>query len=151
VPTAPSTQLKPLTWEWISAFFDAEGCIVVRRDKRAVAVGIWLQFHQHARSGVLLEIREFFEDRGMKVYYRDDGPKSSIQVHRKGDVMKCLKRMLPYLRVKREQAIECASYFEKLSALQKEFGQKYWTHVGFRVPLPKTAKGTELEFGKEVI
>lgn len=141
--TVPSTQLKPISWEWLGGWFDGEGCIAVRRDKRNGNVNIWLQFHQHSVSGVLFEIREFLESRGMVTYYRDAQAHSSIQVSRKNDVQICLKRLSPYLRVKREHALECLDYLRRLDELQKEFGQRYWKwNGGMKLSAPKTAKGT---------
>jgi hypothetical protein len=142
LPTVPSTQPKPMSWQWISAFFDAEGCIVVKKDSRGrKSVDIWLQIHQLPTSGVLLEIREFLQARGITVYYREKGANTFLQINKKADVEKCLKRMFPYLRVKRNQAQECLKYLNDLKELQREFGMRYWLWTGSRISNPRTARG----------
>lgn len=143
MPGVPSTQPKPMKWEWLAGFFDGEGCIVVRIDtkKKRKSPDIWLQFHQLPRSGVLLEIREFLEQRAVSVHYHV-GQKGCgmLQISKKADVELCLKRMFPYLRVKRGQAEECLRYFSELRILQKEFGMRYYMYGVERPEIPTRAR-----------
>jgi len=142
MPSVPSTQLKPLSWEWLAGFFDGEGCIVVRRDGRFPNgdVRIWLQVHQHARSAsVLFDIREFLGSRKVPVYYRDADAHSSLQITTRQGVKLCLKRMLPYLRVKRLQAEDVLRYFSELEEVQLKFGKRYYIRQGRILVPPMTA------------
>jgi LAGLIDADG endonuclease len=151
VPTAPSTQSKPMTWQYMAGFFDGEGCICVRRNKAddKFCAYCTLAISQRTdRAAVLLEIKEFLEERGIvvkinmsKAHSLSPKEQAEIVVVRRADVLKVLRRMLPYLRVKNDRAIEVIAYLEELLQLRKEFGGKFWMYARPNNPILNPERG----------
>ena len=137
---------KPMSWQYVAAFLDGEGSIVARKLKGAQAPHIWLKWHQKMNPGtVLLEIEEFLWEREIKAYHGQretpTGIHGVVEVARTRDVEICLRRMMPYLRVKRERAATVLDYLIQLKEMQMKFGRKYWCHTGYRLEAPGNVKG----------
>jgi intein/homing endonuclease len=111
---------KPMSWCYIAAFLEADGCISI--DGRKTHSGIskrvkvrWVQAEDY--SFVLYGIQEFLENKGIaaRLYVRkskrNDGfgrnsPYVSLEVGRQDDVILVLKKILPYMWIKDAKARE---------------------------------------------
>lgn len=109
------TSRKPLTLDYVAAFFDGEGSICL--DPRRYSVGVSLRFTQVDRP-VLDEIAEFLRSigaTGIGVYVSDRSRRHSIHVLAVGSnegVVLALTRMQPYLRVKSVQTKLTLDYLQ---------------------------------------
>ena len=123
-----STQLS---WEWLAGFFDGEGCISVCRNNYKPgqdAQTIRLQIHQK-QIEILDEITEFIFAETGAVPYLGGKKCHSLQYTRQNDVIAILDKLIPYLRVKKEFAIEAHAYMSEIVRLYNEFGQKWRKHA----------------------
>jgi len=106
---------KPLTLDYIAAFFDGEGSISL--SPGAYSVGVSLRFSQVDKR-ILDEITEFLRFRGVTgigVYVGDRNRRHQIHVLAIGSndgVVLALRMMAPYLRVKSVQAKLTLDYLE---------------------------------------
>ncbi len=103
---------------WFAGFFDGEGCIHARsenphRDTFVISVQ---QTVPNNGEAVIKEIQEKF---GGQIYFRKlkKGNRNDAWMWRLGrtqEVMRLLNRMLPYLRVKKQKAIEAIKTRERV-------------------------------------
>lgn len=102
---------EPLSWEWIAAFVDAEGAISVYVRKHSIDISV--SFTQKYRA-VLEDIssyicsqgvgaRAIYSERGGRVNRLIIGANADI-IGANADIERILKGMLPFLRVKFNQA-----------------------------------------------
>src|SRR2546422_11111039 len=101
---------EPLSWEWVAAFFDGQGAISVQ--VRTQSIDLNISFTQKDRA-ILDEMSLFLETKGVsraRVYTENKGSISRLIVSSNADIQRVLEGMIPFLRVKRNQAAVTARY-----------------------------------------
>jgi hypothetical protein len=117
---------QPMTWAYIGGFFDGEGCVNCREAPvggRGVRRQFRLNVYQNTRD-VLDEIARFLSGEGIEArvvgHERPDrvakGHAGSFMLDITGvvNVWKVLHSMYPYLRVKREEAVDVLLWIHSL-------------------------------------
>ena len=111
-----------MTWEYLAGFFDGEGCIYINHRSYSYgkyqAVKITQGIVNEANSGIIAEIFNFLQDHKIPVRWHEDkyqgNKKFEVIASNKQACIGWLEGMLPYLRVKREKAVEAIGYIQKL-------------------------------------
>jgi hypothetical protein len=105
------------TWQYLAGFFDGEGCIEWRSSFVLVVT------QSDRADNVLAHIAIFLRSRDVRcilrarrLYKRKDPvrwrPQSQIEVLDWRSVRRCLRKMLPFLIVKRERALKALEYIQ---------------------------------------
>ena len=119
-----------MTWEYLAGFVDGEGHISVRNG--AVNGGVRLNIAQAGDVGkcVLLTIREFLLARGItptqvREIHRRPGHLQCyvLEVTKRAELMKVLKRLLPHLIVKKVVAQDVLRFLVAFPPLRNFGGQ----------------------------
>jgi len=120
-------QLDPSDAAWLAGFVDGEGCIAVYptsgRNYLHPRISVANTFR-----GVLEEIQELLGFGGIRTKHQVGNDKESYawQANAHADVYRCLKALIPYLRLKREQA-ELVCKFVEVHAMAGSGEQEiYW-------------------------
>lgn len=93
---------KSISWQYIAGFFDGEGNIYLFRDSHRERARI--QISQKKRY-VLDKIKEFLKEQDIKSIIADyEYATPSLRINRKSEVLDFLKKVLPFLMVKKEEA-----------------------------------------------
>jgi hypothetical protein len=109
---------RPLSWEYVAAFFDGEGSVTIM--SRTDSVDIFLAITQVDRK-VLEDIARFLMTEGVsgtKVYIKQRTERHDIHlldVLTNEGIERSLIKMIPFLRVKRKQALASLDYLEDKS------------------------------------
>lgn len=110
--------MEPMSWEYVAGFFDGEGCISLQTNtshKQRDYHRVRLIFSQSARQDkVLDEIAEFLEAEGFHPTMTSTlgGSMTQLILYRKSEIGGVLDGMLPYLRVKHQQAVEAFDFMQ---------------------------------------
>lgn len=136
-----SKRLPPMTWEYIAAFFDGEGCLSVRRGNYRAnsndSMTVYLALYQKEGTKILDEIAKFLRRQGVTSIYRGKG---NLQISSRHDVIFMLENMIPTMRVKRVFAIECYEYLCQVDRMIEKHGRFWHRLVGASVKVPVPAR-----------
>jgi len=105
-----------MTWPYIAGFFDGEGSIVVHRGNHGVFRIQIVQSEQNGGEAVLKEIASFLEQYGIHSNIHRSKKREghccmfSLNIGQLHSVVKFLKFLFPYLRVKRSLAQDVIRY-----------------------------------------
>lgn len=116
--------LKPLSWSYVAGFFDGEGCIsyAKRTYGKYIIVHVSQGYKNELASGVLADTLKFLVSHKIKArlsYYGDRGhetwlPTSRVLTSSSEASKTWLEYMLPFLRVKRQQAIDALEFITSI-------------------------------------
>ena len=120
--------MRKITWEYLAGFFDGEGTIYFNpKLKKGVHtfVGVYQAEHQ---ASVLYLIRKFLKENNIesKIYIRKEKRKGqnyrgvSLEIGHKIEVLNFLKKIEPYLIVKRNK---CAKIIKEIEEYLKNGGK----------------------------
>lgn len=125
-PSEPFADLRPpMSWEYIAGLFDGEGCITsVHRNGANCAPVVRWSVAQKNLNG-LDEVIAFLRERCTP--YLDHS--LSVSLGRREDVLLVLRETIPFLRIKREIAVDHYNYLREVSILVATYGVKYGSHV----------------------
>ena len=120
-----------MTWEYLAGFFDGEGTTGIYAHNTAHYQPRWGITQSETRGLALLEeIEEFLQTQNIKIcpiYKRQSlNPRHAVsylmQTNNRVSVQRILRGLLPYLRIKREEAEYVLNYIElHPDARRKEF------------------------------
>jgi hypothetical protein len=106
-----SSMKHKMNWSYVSAFLDADGCVMVPNSGKGACRLEWAQHTDN--NHVLYEIKEFLAEHGIKGEVYISTRYSALRVYRAADMTKCCQRMIPWLRVKGERALRAIEFLEK--------------------------------------
>lgn len=100
---------KKISWEYIAGFFDGEGCLSIKN--RYKGIGYWTLGMTQKNIEVLETIQEFLG--GGHIYKKSDCDCWSYELYKQQHVRSILEKLLPYLIVKYDKALEVIQYIRK--------------------------------------
>jgi intein/homing endonuclease len=106
-----------MNWAYVAAFLDADGSIMTPGSSRYCCI----EWAQHTKNNhVLYEMREFLARWGVdgRIYIYRTNQCSVLRVRRNDDVVFCLQKVLPWLRVKESKALETMKFLQQKDAQQ---------------------------------
>jgi len=116
-------QEKPMSWEYIAGFFDADGSIQFHSKSSHVYIVI---SQKESEAAVLDEIKEFWQAQGMYVMESNSINKETncywtrISVGERKHVRKILNKLQPYLRNKACTAKKALKILDEKDIKQKQ-------------------------------
>jgi len=124
---------RPITWQWLAGFTDGDGCISMEVSKGRYRYSRIRWSQKESTSWVLDEILELLQKYDVKVTDRNFSvaikghkyPQRELCITNAADTRFVLRKLLPYLVVKRERAIEALEILDEVHRLKKKYGWKY--------------------------
>lgn len=106
---------RPLSWEYVAAFFDGEGSIDVTVRKRSVDLSLRITQADRRILEAIAEFMKSHEVTGLGVYRHSRNNRHlihSLAISTNDGIEGALKEMYPFLRVKRVQSKASLDYLE---------------------------------------
>ena len=110
-----------MEWGYVAGYFDGEGNVSCHKTKRGRRTNRLTWYNTHRAS--LEAIQKFLGAGYISVHKQSAGQRAhvcSLNIGRKSDILRAIDGMLPYLRVKRDQAIALRNHLACIDDARSE-------------------------------
>lgn len=126
------------SWAYLAGFTDGDGCISYETAKRRYHYARVRWAQKEATSQVLDWIATFLSAQGIKIGVRNFSvarksqcyPQRELAITNVADSRIVIRRMLPYLVLKRGRALEALEILDEVHELKTLYGNKYRISTG---------------------